>query len=236
MHHDPCSLFKFKPLYSIAFCGDSYIRQAYQALLLILSGNYESGSVPPDYAQECAGNLQFHERECRFFVKACDCLCQGRVFVKLFYSSWCIPNSHMLATFDKVIWGGGSHPVNSDYGSRLGVNNASLVGEHILKPTCAELNTSEVEEKLIFMLPHARLGFITNDESRDAIKTYRESMPEMLELHCNIKKIIDTFGFTESAIDMLPPEILDLLSYDKNHWSRSINVIKGWMVLNTVMP
>jgi hypothetical protein len=236
VHDNACALFTFKPVYSIAFCGDSYIRHAFQGFILILSGDYESGSMPHNYAEECAGDQQFDEKKCRMVVKQSEKLCHGRVHVQLFEGAWCPIHADMLANFDLIMWGGGNHPANLDYGSRLGVNNAHLVGEHVLRPVCSNLDLNEVRNKVIFVLPHVRLNQVKHfdDENRDVIAQYAREIPERLGAYCQINQTVDMFSFTDSAIQTIPLRILNMMTHDSAHWSRNINVIKAWKIMDAI--
>ena len=127
--------------------------------------------------------------------------------------------------------------MNLDYGTRLGVNNAHLVGEHILRPTCSNLDLAEVRNKVMFVLPHARLNQFEHsaDEDRDVIAQYVKEIPERLEFYCQINQTVDMFGFTDSAIKTIPLNILNMMTHDSAHWSRSINVIKAWKILDAIV-
>jgi hypothetical protein len=50
---------------------------------------------------------------------------------------------------------------------------------------------------------------------------------------CNITRYIDTYNMTRQLID-LDPIGARQLTYDGVHWGRLVNVVKGWMLADTL--
>ena len=71
---DPCNALKSK---RILFCGDSYVRHAYEGLALLLSGDYETGAIKNDPA--CTGEALFGEKDCQLKVPPHFEICGVRI-------------------------------------------------------------------------------------------------------------------------------------------------------------
>jgi hypothetical protein len=92
---DPCNALKSK---RVLFCGDSYVRHAYEGLVLLLSGDYETGAIKNDPA--CAGEALFGEKDCQLKVPPHFEICGVRI--ELRYNAQLNIDDHV---YDWVVWG-----------------------------------------------------------------------------------------------------------------------------------
>ena len=232
MRRPACSILEQRKIRTITFCGDSYIRHAYQALLLILTGDYETGSMRDDFKAECSGDAQFEESKCRHGLPhAISGLCSGAVTLKLVWDSWPVPSLADLEASDLFVWGGGEHPVNGDYQSHYGVNDADVVSQTVLEPHCtADLQAHA--DKIVFMLPHYRTRPTNEHESAEMIRQYVQRMPSFLQDKCKISRILDTHTFTEKLASTVPADVVQSMTWDGAHWSRAVNIVKAWLLLH----
>ena len=61
-HPKPCTVLANK---RILFVGDSYVRHAFVAFVLWLSGDHAAGALKPEHDELCEGAGQFEEKVCR---------------------------------------------------------------------------------------------------------------------------------------------------------------------------
>jgi hypothetical protein len=200
-------------------------------MLLVLSSDYESGSVTHAYAEKCRGERQFEEKSCRQGVSSSPSLCQGRVRLEVRYTtSWCVPSLRDLQRFDAVVWGGGNHPVSNAF-SYSTTNDAFLVSEHILRPTC-DSSWKALARKVVYLLPHARLRYTRPSEVPHRVRSFAREMPAHLRRDCAVTRLVDPHGMTESLMSQVGEAAVANMTWDGAHWGRAVNVIKAWMILD----
>lgn len=227
-----CSLLQNKRL---LFCGDSYVRHAYEGLALILTGDYSNGAIPHD--PECADEAQFEEKVCRLRVPHQIHACGVELHLR--YDAWCEISPVDATHYDAIIWGFGNHPVNGDYGTFYGVHDAAVVRSSKLERLCnaADFRAS-TGPKTVFLNNHCRqddaLMHQQHPHSTNArVRQFVLSTTAHLHDICNITRYIDTYNMTRQLID-LDPIGARLLTYDGVHWGRLVNVVKGWMLADTL--
>lgn len=133
-----CSLLTRRGVTSVLFVGDSYVRHAYEGVLLALSGDYDAGALVPNttaHHPDCAGAGQFEEAVCRSHVKPSASVCGGTVAVALHHGHVPVPGE-ADAGWDVIVWGIGNHPIHLDWPSRRGINDAHVVSDEIFEPLC----------------------------------------------------------------------------------------------------
>jgi hypothetical protein len=158
----PCRVLSKAGVQSIAFYGDSFVRHVFQATALFLSRDYQAGSVEdgatkharkilkpghdfvfPDYG--CDFDGQFADYYCRvdgIMLKTIDVCTEfgGNVTLSYLFDSYTpIPRPTVaeIVQYDVVVWGFGNHWAETDQPHpRDSKNNASYLGNDILKPTC----------------------------------------------------------------------------------------------------
>ena len=221
----------------IAFVGDSYMRHTFQAFLLVLSTDYEYGTMDASGRSkpECAGEGQFEEKQCRMHLPHTAEMCGGAVSLNLTYTAW--PRlTDVYANFDVVFYSAGNHALASD-GSRYGLLNASAVQREIFVPLCvtqrpAWLTNPGTRPKVYWLTLHARLLARFNDEAQALIQKYNFEISQIVDKLCGFP-IIDFFTFTDTLIRQLPGEA-ENMTWDGMHWSRSVNLIKAQALLRTI--
>lgn len=233
-------------IHSIAFLGDSFMRHAFEAFIMILTGNYDSGALTEDARtshHECFGEAQFEEKNCRQFVQfTFHNLCGGRVQVaQLHYGAWTELNNG-YAGYDVILWSGGAHPVNGDE-NRFGIHNAQAVANFYFDRACRNPHykasflpspASPTKPRVFWILQHQRL-FLTSkwgDETEELVQRYNQEASKLIKDMCNIPSI-DTYSFTHQLVHMLPEEA-EKLTWDKVHWARSVNLVKVQLILHTI--
>jgi hypothetical protein len=153
-----------------------------EAVTLVLTSDYEFGAMADTgRIDKCKGDGQFEEMVCRHYVRSSITTCGGRLMLQLDYGGWpSVGDQH--ATYDAVFWGVGRHPVNGNYTTRYGINNASAVVEERIKPLCTAtrkkwLSGSDIGRQRVFwMNSHARLRPLNHDELPGVIATYNKRM------------------------------------------------------------
>jgi hypothetical protein len=104
----------------IYFIGDSYTRHIYQAFLLMLSGDYDYGSLNRRNPQ-CKGNLQFKEKHCAdndAHSKPIRTVCNNAISLAFFdvFNFKFSPDKFPYKDFESLlIWSEGSHPPLFNY-------------------------------------------------------------------------------------------------------------------------
>ena len=216
----------------ILFCGDSYVRHAYEGLALLLSGDYETGVIKNDPA--CAGEAQFEEKDCRHKVPMHFDICGVRI--ELRYDAWCEVNAndHM---YDWIVWGFGNHPVHGDYATRHGVYDVQAVVSEKLDRLCAD-SIPAFAEKIIVLNNHCRLDNAhmqkdCPDSTNERVQYFNDEIELYMRHRCNITHFIDTFAMTSELIRIEPAP--GKLTHDGVHWGRIVNVVKAWMLVHMMM-
>ena len=230
-----CAALQASGLRRILFCGDSYVRHAFEGLLLILSGDYEHGAMVNDELLECVGEAQFEEKHCRFKVPGYKQMCGGAVEIHLSYHGVCsLDADSQVATHDVVVWGFGNHPYDGDYERLRGVYDAPALFDGVLKALC--LRPAFDGGKVIFLHNHARLnkwGFA--QQSDHNVREFANSVGPLLRQWCGITRIVDAYNLTATLLRTEDPAVVATMTHDGAHWSRTVNVVKGWMLIHEMI-
>ena len=239
---EACNVLAQSAVRRVEYVGDSFVRQSYQALLMVLSGDYERGGVANATAPaECAGNYQFF-KPCREHVPMHETRCDGRVALTLRYNSWPIVGPYDTL-FDLVVWGSGNHPVVHDL-SRTGINDAATVIGTKFKLVCtgdmwwvmrnANLSNGRTVRvpRIFWQVPHVRPNLTHQDEAPARMDNYSAVTSAYLHSSCGGMPTLDVRFFTHRMVATLSAEELDELHLDEAHWLRAVNVIKAQLLLN----
>lgn len=225
-----CKILKGK---RVLFIGDSFIRHAYTSFVLWLSGNYVNGALIPEHDPICVGMGQFEEKKCRKQVARSKTICGVEVALQ-HGTHWEIISLSNISKSDFIVWGNGNHPVDANYTTRLGVNDAPIVQQHRLGPTCGALSREETSSKVIWLDTHARLKNRYADESRAQLQKYHELMPAALEKECGITKVASVWDMTCNLIDYHSQDAA-LLSWDGGHWNGIVNSYKAYAIFEQML-
>ena len=240
-----CDIILSRGINRVMFFGDSYMRHIYIAMLLTLSNNYRNAALSRPI-ENCEYSKQFDEKECRSILKLSSTVCNSKL--RLQYSSD-IPNSNICVPSQLSFWSVGNHPVDYNYNTRHGVNNATaysnkfkhielcktLVRKHTTT-TNSNVQPTDIHSQclLFWVSTHARFKG-ANDERKEVIKAYNEGMRAFFAdpAHCGSVRYIDVFNMTASLLrDMY--EDAKLLTHDGAHWSIEVNVIKAQILLDSI--
>lgn len=231
-NQDPCGILQNR---SILFCGDSFIRHAYEGMALVLSGDYSHGAIPNDTF--CADEAQFDEKTCRHRVPGqIDTACGVRLALK--YSSWCeVENDG--GEYDWIVWGFGAHPLDDDYVTRRGVYDAEVVKTERLGRICGVVDfQSSLAPRIIILTNHrhvrddAVVATEFPDSINDRILQFTRGIHWPLRQMCGITRFVDTFAMTDALVRMEPEP--RKLSSDGMHWGRLVNIAKAWMLIDHI--
>lgn len=233
----------------LLFIGDSYVRHAYEGMLLMLSGDFSKGALIPgttDEYPDCLDDGQFEELKCRHHVKTNDTLCGGLVTVALKYGAAPAPDEGD-SEWDAIVWGVGNHLVDGNYTTRLGINDAAAYSEHMFQKLChrdtglSYLRHHDRREhrlhalnapKVFWLTSHSRPAARFTDEDDGTVYRYVVESSRHLWHFCGISAI-DTYTLTSNLVRFFPEEAKQL-SWDGTHWSRAINLLKAVLVLHAV--
>ena len=236
---DPCNILRSTRKRKILFCGDSFIRHAYQGFILLLTQDYSHGGVINDNNNECLDEMQFHEKKCRFKIPDTVNACGGEIQISLRNDNWCTPTfDHDLYLNDVVVWGFGNHPVDGNYETRNGIFNVEVSKNVKLLPFCSR-KSPLLSDKIIHLTNHVRLDedmMAVNypDSKFSAVQKFTLEINDFLRNFCNITNIVDTFNMTMELIKQEPEEVLHTMSYDGAHWGRLVNIVKAQMILEQI--
>ena len=225
---------------TILFVGDSFVRSAFVATALLLSGDYQKGALNNDHDHICEYGGQFEEKGCRLQLEFTRSVCGGAVALRHKYQAWPTITQQELNEVDYVIWGAGNHPVNLNYSTRYGVLNASIVGSEKLAHTCKDLADSQLQ-KIFWLDPHARLNSIslpwlaTPDEQINRLYRFHTEMPGQLFLHCKIPRarFISSWNATFDLIKNFRKDAKNM-TYDGVHWGMSVNLLKADQIIQAI--
>lgn len=220
----------------IFILGDSYMRHIFQAMVSLISGNTQAGSLKMDNdcIQKCQGVGQFYKHGC-----ASDCivlrhlLCGGLIQIHFIPHTppsvnYCTPNSVQL-------WSEGNHPINGDKGHEY--NNATYWTQKFNSldyGMCTYLKNAESHEcNLYWISSHQRLNKFNPNEDEKLTKTFNGGMYKYFEGFKNCgsnTKYADTYDFTHDLIKNYPVEAA-AASPDGIHWGLSVNLIKAVRII-----
>jgi len=237
---DPCCVLRGL---SVLFVGDSFVRHAFVAALLLLSGDYEAGALRKGHDAICRGAGQFEEKACRMQLVKERKLCDGTV-VRLRTSAWPTPTTDEVAKYDIVIWGCGNHPPNLDYSpGRPAVNDAALARALALdrRSECSSTRfRAYTGSRVIWLSQHVRLNSVSEpelnlargyhtvdpDESVAQQLAYHREMPVHLREVCNVTHFTSIWNAT-MALTANPHINHTRLTYDGMHWGVELNLLKA---------
>ena len=228
-----CAALHARKLRRILFCGDSFVRHAFEGFLLILTGDYEHGAVTNDAERECLGESQFEEKRCRFKVPTHMQVCW--VDITLSGHAFChLDAGSQIGANDVVVWGFGNHPYDMNYDLMRGVYDAHALVDAVFKPLCSRpgFNAS----KVIYLHNHARLD--TRDfphQTVAGIRKFATDVGPLLEKWCGISNTVDAYNLTSTLVHTERMDVLVNMTHDRVHWSRTVNVIKAWLVIKLML-
>ena len=224
-----CNFLEFSRIRSILFCGDSFVRQGYTGMILLLTNNYKNGALRDRLNSICEYNFQFY-KNCRNFIIRSKHVCQN-VKLQLKESTWCKISENDILENDIIIWGSGNHPIDIKK-NIYGQNNAKLVDRYILQKICTE-NLKKNAEKVFYLSPHRKkddksLWFQTLNISFQYVK----EMPYYLNKTCNISNIMyEPWDITSNLVHI--PTSREM-TFDGVHWSLSINILKAYFIIENI--
>jgi len=229
MSSTPCERLRGK---QVLFCGDSYIRHAYEGLALVLSGNYSHGALLPNASPSCADEAQFDERGCRLQVSHHIQTCAA---LTLRYDAWCELDPSTDDKYDWIVWGFGNHPVDGNYNTRNGIHNAVVVRRERLHAICGRAGFRAMAHKVIVLNNHyrqddERMTKEYPDSTNQKIAVFNHQMQQFLHEDCGITRVVDTYAMTRELVQKEPQS--SIMTSDGVHWGRVVNVVKAWMVLH----
>jgi len=238
---EACNILAQASIQNVEYVGDSFVRQSYQGLLSVLSGDFERGAVAKESAPTtCTGNYQFF-KPCREHVPMQESRCNASVALTLRYNYWPVVVAKD-SRFDLVVWGGGNHRLVPN--SRLGINDAGAVIDTKLKAVCTAdaswlmrkvkfvNGTSARMPRVFWQIPHFRPNLTYFDEAPERMDNYSAITSAYLNSHCRGMPTLDVRFFTRRMVATLSAEELDEMHLDEAHWLRVVNVIKAQLLLN----
>ena len=228
-----CAALQARTLRRILFCGDSFVRHAFEGFLLILTGDYEHGAMTDDDRRECVGESQFEEKYCRHKVATHKRVCG--LDISLSGHAFChLDAGSQIGANDVVVWGFGNHPYDMNYDLMRGVYDAHTLVDAVFKPLCSRpgFNAS----KVIYLHNHARLD--TRDfphQTVAGIRKFATDVGPLLEKWCGISNTVDAYNLTSTLVHTERMDVLVNMTHDRVHWSRTVNVIKAWLVIKLML-
>ena len=228
-----CAILREANMTNIVFVGDSFTKGTFQALILLLSEDFERGSVTPDAPAVCLGDIQFNGPQCRDYLAGGVHIC-GLTLIIDYEAYPRINASHF--DYDAVVWGVGAHPLYVDYKTRYGVLDADKFANEVLESLC-DPNSEWAEGKdhppVFWSGIHMRIDPHFPDEAREHQEEFARQSAADVKTMCGFRPI-DNFEFTRQLVDE-HLESAKLMSYDGVHWSRAVNLIKAQKLLRALV-
>jgi hypothetical protein len=81
---------------------------------------------------------------------------------------------------------------------------------------------------------HARIVAYFADEQPDVIRSFNHNMMDYVSTYCKHIGVIDVYNMTEHLIET-DLKNANMMTYDKVHWGRGVNLIKSHIILNTLL-
>lgn len=234
----------------LSFVGDSYIRHIFQAFIILLTDDYDTGilvdksRVPHEMFSDC-GNCHGHNQFNSYCSNSCAntwlFVCENKILLDSTIFSG-PPGIHDCDNpFGKAIfWGEGNHPVDHDYDKRTGVNNASIWIKHFEQNNygpCNNLSSTTTNKcPLWWISTHQRYSYKFSDEKHERIEEFNEEMKDYFSSgRCGVNtRFIDVFNMTHSLVKDFP-EDSSILTLDGAHWGLEVNVMKAQLILNELI-
>lgn len=245
-HLTGCVALQKKGITHIFFHGDSYMRQIYEAMLISLNGNYESGAMNAelDTKQECRYHEQFNKKICA--SKMFDGLakvCNDSIVLDPFINPISTLNDCKGKKGTVLLWSFGNHKIGPH---RNGINNYALYQEMFQKTTCPMLidhskhkhypeNMYEEDCTLWWLPTHYRFKAYFPEEVPGRVKEYNEKMREFFDAgECGPMNYIDVFNMTKH-LAVTHPHDAARMTYDSVHWDMEVNMVKAQIIINALV-
>ncbi|XP_046561073.1 uncharacterized protein LOC124270098 [Haliotis rubra] len=209
------------------FVGDSFIRHLHTAMLLLLSGNPQTGAlnkgVQTDILGKCSGWYMFTEKTCRHHLNYNYVGCGGnvRVVMKYYFNSGTGMRlkdetlRELKTSRTMLVMGIATHDAH----------NSNTVKDGFLSPVLkAKRNRSLTWPKLLWVDQHAP-GLMKTPwhltESREKAKRFNTEMEPFLKDWS--VPILRTYHLTDG-----------MCSFDSEHYGMGINIAKANLLLNYI--
>lgn len=233
-----CEALLKKGIRKIYFHGDSYMRQMYTGLFLLLSGNYKNGSlIESEESKTCEYHKQLYEKRCGVqLLNHYGFVCNGKVHLDPLLNG--LNNLNHCSELDKnvILFSFGNHKTQSGNGGRWGVNNATIYKEFFEDYTCPGIreNTNKLCN-VYWVSTHYRLVTWFEDERPEVIQQFNEEMREFFDTNkCGSVGYIDVYNMTRQ-LALNHPEDSERMTFDRVHWGMQVNLLKGQIILNTLI-
>ncbi|CAH1801248.1 unnamed protein product [Owenia fusiformis] len=156
-----CNMFAKRKLKHIICVGDSLVRHFHTALLIVLSGNLESGGMHPNTNPEkkksCGYYAQFEEKTCRLLIQHRRKICNSTVTLSLRYD-YSLPTLQNSVNFIRekegqvIIFSNGLHNNFDLPKTKLALHKyLETLGSKIFKRNKMDNHTTP---RMVFMSPH----------------------------------------------------------------------------------
>lgn len=240
-----CQVMKKKGIVGFDIHGDSFMRHLTQALLLVFSGDLESGSLSERGKQfkECAGDRQFDEKGCFVnetvpvdghlqYVQDKPFCASENYSVNIAYSGAEVLECTSGSPHDTIrLFSSGNHALSA--GAETINNSTATINFFTKNGVCRRDNLCR---PAAFVSTHHRMqdGFQHDGHQRyEDVERYNMEMRTFVEgggcgAHVGF---VDVFNTTKSLVHNLRSEA-SLMTYDGMHWSRTVNLLKAQLILH----
>jgi hypothetical protein len=89
---------------------------------------------------------------------------------------------------------------------------------------------------VIYLHNHARLD--TRDfphQTVAGIKQFASDVGPLLNAWCWISNVVDAYNLTSTLVRTESMRVLETMTHDRVHWSRTVNVIKAWLLVRSML-
>ncbi|XP_064597723.1 uncharacterized protein LOC135464156 [Liolophura sinensis] len=216
-NEEACSVLRDR---QIVFIGDSFMRQMFMGLQILLSNNdidsCMRAKMSPEMEKHCKWLYMF-TKECRPFVAKKDLRCRGTV--TLHYYECFTPGSFNVTPHVQKHCGSVSTLFVFGFGLHYKYNAQKLIKE-LVAPILKQLhaNPAYVETKLVWMLPHS-MGMLHQQTQPLQVLSFNSKLRQYLSPLA--VPVIDTFNLTRN-----------LITYDGSHYTKAANLLKVQILLN----
>ena len=174
-NNEMCSFLVSNNIKHLHFYGDSYMRHVYVATSLFLTNNFKDASLVKDDAHCKYGNQFSEEASCRAIVAPSVVSCNGTVQLSLHYVA--PPSLDNCGNGHLSLWSEGNHPVDWNYETRLGVNDAIEYQKKFSRSNygiCPTLSSGLNKCSLFWVSTHARHDQKFTDEEDRKVQSFNE--------------------------------------------------------------